>query len=1162
MKSRKVGKISKITQTRVSSPFDVSSHKTERSAVAILMHWMRNIIEQNNFDLGLPDVETLGKDGKYPDTAIYKSRRSQDILCEMEFKPPYFDPFDEKELKTPAWDKARNRKAKYFTTSNFKELILWKTEEVNAQKPEEKQIVNKYHLSEINDLDFVEDARYRNIIIANLEKFLTDLYQISIGAKAEPRLAIDEFLIWRLQETIKKLAYYYQEIIYNQAHKDNKFAKDLRRWFIDQGWSFIWQDTDFDKAARQTAYLLVNKILFYNALQIKQQDKLAPLEIPQSLFKGSQLQKVLQSFFDEVLKIDYETIYTADFIDHLAFPDSREVVEEVKKLIDLLKRYDFSTLGFDIVGRIFERLIPETERHNLGQYFTNPDIVDLILRFCLNHEDDKVLDPSCGAGTFLVRAYQHKKLMNQGLSHEKILDDLWGNDVAKFPAHLSTINLAINDLSIEKNYPNIIQKDFFDLVATPRGFELPENIRKIKAKTLGINEREIIYPRWFDCVVGNPPYTRQEEISEISDKETYKADLINKALVYGNQQIANISKRAGIYAYFFIHGTKFLQNKGRFGFVVSNAWLDVEYGAGLQEFFLKNYKIVAIIESKVERWFEDADINTCIVILEKALGPNKKSERDENLVRFVYFSKPLRHFIPPAQDIWEKQKERLDKIDELIKTILFHNEFYQNEELRIFPKKQSELWEEGFDKEEQKYVGSKWGKYVRAPEIFFKILEKGRDKLVPLKQIANVRRGFTTGANEFFYLTETEIKRRKIEKEFWMHKDEKNNWVPNYVIKSPRECKSIIVNPNDLKYRVLMIHKDKNELKGTNVLKYILEGERKGFHKGPTCASRKNWYDLGKRTPFSIIWPQLFNDSFRIFFNKSYCYSDCVLMDVSIANDELIISLLNCSYIPIFIELFGRVSLGEGVLKLQVDEMSNFPIINPSKISQIQIAKIIKTIDKLYLLEIDSVFSEFGVSSSEQVSLDKIKPDRRELDQIIMGEILGLTDEEQLEVYRAVVDLVKSRIEKAKSLGKKKKTKGGIDIESLVNTVLEKIGENTLKKFYKEKILTRKDLVTKKLPELKDKPKIKKGLFGWQLSSGKNYIECPSEVEARYLKSWLEIGAKSVKMPKDPGYLEGVVNDLEKTKFNIDEIIEDYLGSILDQKAKNQILHQIWQKLI
>ena len=88
---------------------------------------------------------------------------------------------------------------------------------------------------------------------------------------------------------------------------------------------------------------------------------------------------------------------------------------------------------------------------------------------------------------------------------------------------------------------------------------------------------------------------------------------------------------------------------------------------------------------------------------------------------------------------------------------------------------------------------------------------------------------------------------------------------------------------------------------------------------------------------------------------------------------------------------------------------------------------------------VEPIFSELGASSPEIVSLDKVKPDRRELDEIIMGDILGLTDGEQLEVYRAVVDSVKSRIEKAKSFGKNTKTKEGIDMNALKSAVIERI---------------------------------------------------------------------------------------------------------------------------
>lgn len=1144
---------------KIPSPFGKTAHKTERTAVAILVYWMREIIEDNSIDLGLPDVETIGYDRKMPDTVIYESRRSQNIICVIEAKPPFYDVFDWEGLKEPARKKAIQRGSKYFALTNFKKLIWFNTEKVNTLRPEEEQIVEKYALSELEDLNDIEQKRYSEPIKRGLKEFLTKLYSVHSGKEVEPKQAIDDFLIFRLQEKIRVLSTYYRKIIDDECHKDRSFARKLKNWFLNQGWSFAWQPHDFDKAARQTSYLLVNKILFYDLLQAKRSQELDPLEIPESLTKGSQLHKILQIFFDEVLKIDYETIYTTDFIDTIAFPEAKEVVKEIKELISVLRNYDFSELGYDVIGRIFERLIPQDERHNLGQYFTSPDVVDLILRFCLYHEDSKILDPSCGAGTFLVRAYQHKRLMNQRLEHERILETLWGNDIAKFPAHLATINLAINDLGVDKNYPNILQEDFFSLLVGDRGFN-PDKWRKVRAKTLGLQEREVIYPRWFDAVVGNPPYTRQEEISEMSPKDAeYKKKLINNALLdLSGKRIAKIGKRAGIHTYFFIHGTKFLKNGGLLGFITSNSWMDVDYGKGLQEFFLKNFKIVCIIESKVERWFEEADINTCIIILEKC---NKKAERDGNFLRFVYLKKPLRYFIPPAQDIWEKQKERLDAIDKLRKTILGHNDFYENDELRIFPKRQKELWDEGFDADEKKYIGAKWGKYVRAPEIFFKVLKKGKCKLVSLKDMAEVRFGIKTGANEFFYLTEEELNRRGIEKEFWMHKDDKGNWVPNYVIKSPRECKSIIVNPEDLRYRVLMIHKDKKSLRGTNVLKYIKEGERKGFHKRPTCSSRKRWYDLGHQKPPDSIWFKAFNDRFLAphnvekFFSSDRFYA--IYLNNKAIRDKLFL-YLNSTLPILIVELFGRVNLGEGALDNMTYEASSMFVLN---VHEENIGNSI-LFKEFTIRPMETVFKEIGAYSPEEVSLDKVKSDRRALDKIFMGEILGLTDDEQLEVYRAVVDLVKSRIEKAKSFGNKKRTKEGIDIDAFVTTVINNIGEKNIGVFYREEILNQKSLLSKTLPKASDDVKIEHHLFGWKLSSRKEYIECHSEEEARYLKVFLETGIEEAKIPENKDYLKRILPTLEHLKAMADKVIDSYLESIISVKTKEMLRYKIWSEIL
>ncbi|MCL0090529.1 N-6 DNA methylase [Dehalococcoidia bacterium] len=1147
---------------RMPSPFEPMAYKVERSAVAVLMHWMRGIIEQKALDLGLPDVETYGPDGKSPDLVIYESRRSQNVLCVIEAKLPHFDVFDYENLKEPARGKATRRGAKYFATTNFRQLIWFNTEKVNAQMPEEEQVVDKYHLSELENLGRIEETRYKESITRQLEAFLVKLYAVYTEKEPEPKQAVDEFLIYRLHSKINTLSRYYTTIIDNRCHKDDGFAAELGKWFVSQGWSFVWQRQDFDKAARQTAYLLVNKILFYNVLQAKRPHQLAPLEIPRGLFRGAQVQKILQSFFDELLKIDYETIYTTDFIDVIAFPDEKEVVKEIKELVNVLRQYDFSRLG-DVIGPIFERLIPRDERHNLGQYFTNDDVVDIILKFCLRYEDDKLLDPACGAGTFLVSAYRHKKLMNQRLGHEDILDTLWGNDIAKFPAHLATINLAIRDLGVDKNYPNILQEDFFTLLSTEGGFELPAKSRQAIAMRLDMKEREVTYPRWFDCIVGNPPYTRQEEMREIAPQvKEYKGEIIERALRDNTgRRIAEISKRAGIHAYFFVHGTKFLRDGGRFGFIVSNSWLDVDYGKGLQEFFLNNYKIIAVVESKVERWFEEADINTCIVILEKC---RDKKKRDGNLVRFVYLFQPLRHFIPPAQDMWQQQVERLNEIGKLIKTILAHSEFYQNEELRIFPISQAELWEEGFDKEEGTYVGAKWGKYIRAPAIFFKILEKGKGKLVPLKEVAEVRRGFTTGANEFFYLTEEEINRRGIEREFWMHQDNHGNWVPNYVIKSPRECKSIVVRPEDLKYRVLMIHKDRKDLKGTNVLKYIDEGERKGYHLRPTYASRERWYEL-PQIKAHVLSKRFVHVAFGFFLNPHELFVGDTFFSISLKNKRWTRSvgaMFNSSLWSFMTEIYGRTVMGEGVLLIYGPEIAPMPVLDFSRLPVSEGNNLLEKLGNFKGRPILSVFSELGANSPEEVSLDKVKPDRRELDKIVMGEILGLTDEEQLEVYRAVVDLVRSRIEKARSFGKKRKTKEGIDIDLLVKTVMETLGEDTLGKFFREKVLIRKPLVKRTLPPASAEIRLEQDLFGWRLSWGRQHLACTSEPEARYLKVWMEAGLDTVKVPKDEDCLKAIVPELEALKQKTDEVFENYLGSILDPRTRQRLLHQLWREVM
>src|SRR2546421_10678201 len=155
---------------------------------------------------------------------------------------------------------------------------------------------------------------------------------------------------------------------------DREFTKQLQEWFAEQGWSFAFDQQDYEKVARQAAYLLVNKILLYTALQ-QYWRNLEQLVIPDSLKRGGMLMHWLQGYFQHVLEVDYGTIFSTDNID-IGFPDNEDAVAVVRDLVNDVNKYSIVNIGYDIVGYIFERLIPNDERHKLGQYFTPAEVVD------------------------------------------------------------------------------------------------------------------------------------------------------------------------------------------------------------------------------------------------------------------------------------------------------------------------------------------------------------------------------------------------------------------------------------------------------------------------------------------------------------------------------------------------------------------------------------------------------------------------------------------------------------------------------------------------------------------------------------------------------------------------------------------------------------------
>jgi type I restriction-modification system DNA methylase subunit len=95
-------------------------------------------------------------------------------------------------------------------------------------------------------------------------------------------------------------------------------------------------------------------------------------------------------------------------------------ITELDKLVKDLNRFNFYIMPQDVIGAVFEKLIPYTESHAFGQYFTRETFVDFINVFCTRTKNAKVLDPTCGTGTFLTRAYDKMKTAGH-IKHKRLL---------------------------------------------------------------------------------------------------------------------------------------------------------------------------------------------------------------------------------------------------------------------------------------------------------------------------------------------------------------------------------------------------------------------------------------------------------------------------------------------------------------------------------------------------------------------------------------------------------------------------------------------------------------------------------------------------------------------------------------------------------------------
>jgi hypothetical protein len=127
----------------------------------------------------------------------------------------------------------------------------------------------------------------------------------------------------------------------------------------------------------------------------------------------------------------------------------------------------------------------------------------------------------------------------------------------------------------------------------------------------------------------------------------------------------------------------------------------------------------------------------------------------------------------------------------------------------------------------------------------------------------------------------------------------------------------------------------------------------------------------------------------------------------------LVAALSNSTLGLLMLEAAGRVNLGEGALDLMTGDHRSVRVPDPRRIDVVTRERLVDRFETVASRSLGTVFEECGAHRREAVSLESVRADRRALDEVVMSEVVDLSDEVQEDVYRGLVGLVDDRLTKA-----------------------------------------------------------------------------------------------------------------------------------------------------
>jgi hypothetical protein len=561
-----------------------------------------------------------------------------------------------------ARNKAVARGLPYYVTCNMADIALFAVADRRGEPDREEA---RFQVAPIKSSSEVEANWER--ISKNWWAFLDELEE-RLAAVAARRPSVTTADVVALRDAIDEIADEAIDRVTQHLSADESLAEQVRDDAATAFGFAVALNSRGDRAAyrseltqilRLGAFVVAQKLILHRVLSDAGPRRAPPFsldDIPNvaGLTDPETVKQLLHRATDQAITRsgDYETAFNLQPLEEALFLDPPDVQEcrvgEVwQRLIQTVSSVSWSAISQNLTGFLYEAITEPEFRHLLGQHYTPEDVVDLLVTFAIRDASDVALDPASGGGSFARSLYSRKTAL--GDTHDQALAEIWGFEIAVFAAELTTITLATADVHKPAAYPRVLLRDFF-------------SVRPGESTELQIpgEPGTVQLPKTFDAVVGNPPYISYRRLT---NQAVIEQALIDMAATF---PLPDFSGKSDAYVWFIVHATRFLRAGGRLAFVVSAAILFADYGVPLIRFISRYFRIVAVVDSTVERWFVEADTNVVLLMLERE---DDATARSENETRFVRLRRPLAKLLAPPDD-----PQRRDSVEDLVDQIITASE--------------------------------------------------------------------------------------------------------------------------------------------------------------------------------------------------------------------------------------------------------------------------------------------------------------------------------------------------------------------------------------------------------------------------------------------------------------------------------------------------------